>query len=155
MSIPSRNTLQDMTRQARHVVNARLSYTDKKLQAHLGINYRSPYLNELNLFSYVDPATGEQVIRENNDFDEFMGRSLGMDASFKYLVHRNVVITADLMNLLNTEFVRYRGERGRPVKTEYYGVRALLGVQLSVFAPKTLDEIIELEHDHSGHDHHH
>ena len=132
MEIPSREEAQPMTRQAKHVLNARLSFTNKKFETNIGLNYRSPYLLELNLFSFIDPNTGQQVVRQSNDFDVFMGRSLTLDASANLKISAHLTLTLELLNLLNTEYVEYRGVRERPIKTEYYGIRGLAGIRYSL-----------------------
>lgn len=132
MKIDARKELQPLTRQAKHVVNARLSYTSKSLEVNAGLNYRSPYLMELNLFAYYDPNLGELIIRQSNDFDNYMGRSLSLDATASYKLNEHFTITLDLLNLLNTEYVQYRGVRERPIKTEFYGVRGLVSLKYRI-----------------------
>lgn len=134
MDIPSRDKFQPLTRQAKHVVNARISFENNFIMANLGLNYRSPYLLELNLFAYTDPVSGETIVNQTNEFDVFMGRSLGLDASIKYKFKKNYIIGFELMNLLNTEYVEYRGQRERPTKTEYYGIRGLLSFKYTLGA---------------------
>lgn len=134
MKIPSRDDLQPLPRQAANVFNARLTYEDKKWSANVAVNYRDPYLAELNLIAVRDPQTGEAVVFNNsNEFDMYMGLSLGMDASVSYQVTEKLQAYAEANNLLNTPFVMYRGERDRPVQVEYYGIRGLVGIRYQLF----------------------
>lgn len=124
MKIEARDELQALPRQAPNLFNARISYDTDRLQVNLGLNYRDPYLEELNLFALKDPITGEQtIIQQNTDFDVYIGKNVSLDASATYFIHKNVSIAAEVNNLLNTPFVVYRGQRERPVQTEYYGLR--------------------------------
>ncbi len=133
MKVPSRDELQPMTRQSRNVLNTRVSFETERFQANLGLTYRDPYLMELNLFAYTDPETGEEVIRQENDYDVYMGRSLGLDGSIRIKITNSLYGSIELMNLLNTEYVEFRGQRERPVKTEYYGIRGLIGIKYEFF----------------------
>lgn len=124
MKIEARNEMQALPRQAPNLFNARISYDSDRLQVNLGLNYRDPYLEELNLFALKDPITGEPtVIQQNTEFDLYIGKSLSLDASATFFIHKNVSVAAEINNLLNTPSVIYRGQRERPVKTEYYGLR--------------------------------
>lgn len=152
MKIDSREAKQPLTRQAKHVVNARLSYESNPIEVNVGLNYRSPYLLELNLFAYTDPITGEVIIRQSNDYDIFMGRNLGLDASILYNISKRMAINLELMNLLNTEFVEYRGVRQRPVKTEYYGIRGLISFKYNIGRGES-NKTTTLNQEHHNHNH--
>lgn len=130
MRIESRDKLQPLPRQARNVVNLRLSYDDQKFHTNAALNFRDAYLMELNLIAVEDPLTGEPVIfNQNNDFDKFMGKSLGLDFSASYDISERFNIFLEANNLLNTPFVIFRGQRERPVQVEYYAQRALAGIK--------------------------
>jgi len=130
MKIHAREEMQDLPRQSGNVFNFRWSYERKKLGANIGLNYRDPYLVELNLIAVKDPQTGEPVVfNQSNDFDMYMGKSLGLDFSVSYDLTDKLNVYAEFNNLLNTPYVVYRGRRERPVQVEYYGIRALIGVK--------------------------
>lgn len=130
MRIESRDELQPLPRQARHIANFRLSYDVEKFSASIATNYRAPFLMELNLIAVRDPETGEpSVFNQTNDFDMFMGVSWGLDASAQYHITPKLSVYAEVNNLLNTPFVIYRGVRERPFQVEYYGLRALAGLK--------------------------
>lgn len=134
MKIQAREELQPLPRQAKNVFNARLSYETLKVGFNVGLNYRDPYLMELNLIAVKDPNTGEAVVfNQNHDFDMYMGKSLGLDASVNYNVTEQLSVYLEANNLLNTPYVVYRGQVERPMQVEYYSIRALLGVRYNFF----------------------
>jgi TonB-dependent receptor len=133
MSIDSRNELQKLPRQSDHVANVALFYEDNKLNARIALNYKSPYLMELNLFAVKDPVTQElNVVHQNNDFDIFMYQSLTLDLSASYKFKKNWSIFVELNNLTNAPYIIYRGQRERPVKTEYYSIRGIIGLKFEL-----------------------
>lgn len=133
MSIEARNDLQPLPRQSDHVMNFGLFYEDNKLNARIALNYRSPYLMELNLFAITDPVTNDLVIvHQDNSFDIFMWQALTLDFSASYKFHKNFSVFVELNNLTNSPFVIYRGQRERPVKTEYYSIRGLAGIKFEL-----------------------
>ena len=130
MRISARDELQPLPRQAKNVLNCRLGYESDRFNANVALNYRDPFLMELNLFAIQDPVTGEQrVIQQNTDYDAFIGKNLTMDASCSYDLTRQITISAEANNLLNTPFVIFRGRRERPLQTEYYGIRGLVSMK--------------------------
>lgn len=129
MRIASREELQPLPRQARHIANFKLSYDVERFSATIATNYRAPFLMELNLIAVTDPETGEPVVfNQSNDFDMYMGISWGLDASFSYNITPKLTAYAEINNLLNTPLVIYRGVRERPFQVDYYGRRALAGL---------------------------
>ena len=133
MKIEAREELQALPRQAPSLFNFRVSYDSDRLDANLGLNYRDPYLEELNLFALKDPVTGEPtVIQQDSQYDLYMGQNLSMDASFAYHLNSHWSLTLELNNLLNTPFIVYRGRRERPVQTEYYGLRGQIGLRYNL-----------------------
>ena len=130
MRIGAREELQPLPRQAKHVFNGRIGYESDRFSANLAVNYRDPFLMELNLFAVKDPNTGQpRVIQQNTDYDAFMGKNLTMDAAITFSLNDRLSLSAEANNLLNTPFVIYRGRRERPLQTEYYGLRGLIGLK--------------------------
>ncbi len=133
MEIESRPERQELPRQAKDVFNAQLGYETRKWSADIGLNYKSAYLKEFSSFGVRDPDTGEFInLRTNNDFDTYQGKSLTLDASLNYNISKRFTITAEANNLLNTPFVEYRGRVDRPIRTEYYSIRALIGIKYTL-----------------------
>jgi outer membrane receptor protein involved in Fe transport len=130
MEIESRNDIQPLPRQSRDVVNVSLFFDNDKLNLRVGMNYKSPYLYELNLYAVRDYITGEMiVVHQNNDFDLFVGNNFSIDASASFKFGKRFLCYIEANNLTNYPFVIYRGVRERPVKTEYYSVRGLIGIK--------------------------
>jgi outer membrane receptor protein involved in Fe transport len=133
MSIEARDNLQPLPRQSDHVMNFGLFYEDNKVNARIALNYKSPYLMELNLFAITDPVTNDLVVvHQDNSFDIFMWESLTLDLSASYKFHKNFSVFVELNNLTNSPYVIYRGQRERPVKTEYYSIRGLAGIKFEL-----------------------
>ncbi len=130
MNIEARKTPQLLPRQSDWVGNAAIFYENKNIITRLAMNYRSPYLMELNLFAVKNPQTGiAEIINQTNEYDMFMWRNLMLDFSFAYRIGKSVFLFAEINNLTNAPFVIYRGQRERPVKTEFYSQRGLLGIK--------------------------
>ncbi|MFA6059180.1 MAG: TonB-dependent receptor [Taibaiella sp.] len=131
MKIEARETMQALPRQSPSVLNAYLSFENSKLTARVGLNYRDPYLFELNLFAIKDPNDNSKtmILHQDNDFDTYVGKSMTLDLSFSYKFHGNFSAFMEVNNLTNTPFRLYRGRIERPLKTEYYSIRGLAGIR--------------------------
>lgn len=133
MYIDARQDPQALPRQSKNLLNASIFYENDKIIARVALNYRDPYLLELNLYAVEDPANpGTFITQEDTQFDVYVGESLTLDVSVSYQVIDNLFIYAEANNLTNTPFVMYRGRRERPVKTEYYSIRALFGLKYEI-----------------------
>ncbi len=156
MKIEARQELQALPRQAPSLFNFRLSYESNKLQVNLGLNYRDPYLEELNLFALRDPITGDPtVIQQNPEFDLFIGRNLSMDVSASFNLSPNLGLIVEVNNLLNTPYIVYRGRRDRPVQTEFYGPRGQITLRynLNMTERAKQHQPSEMNSGHHGHNH--
>lgn len=156
MKIDARDELQALPRQAPSLLNFRLSYDAKRIQVNLGLNYRDQYLEELNLFAVNDPVTGEPtVIQQNSDFDLYIGQNLSMDASAVFNVNSKFSLVLEVNNLLNTPFIIYRGQRERPIKTEFYGLRGQVSLRFNLnsrnYNIRQNEKV--MDHGHHGHNH--
>lgn len=133
MKIEAREKAQKLPRQSPNVLNVALFYESPRITTRLGLNYRDAYLSELNLYAVKDPKSEEMLIlHQDNDYDVFVGRSLTVDYSFSYKLKKYVSFFLEVNNLTNTPFTMYRGQKERPLKTEYYSVRGLAGVRFSL-----------------------
>lgn len=133
LKIDSREKMQALPRQSPNVANLAIFYDAPKFTIRLAGNYKDPFLYELNLYAVKDPQTGNpQVIHQNNDFDMFVGSTFTLDASATWNFAKRFSLTAEANNLTNTPFVIYRGRRERPVKTEFYSIRALIGIRYTL-----------------------
>lgn len=133
MDIEARAREQALPRQSPNVANLALFFENGIITTRIGLNYRDPYLYELNLYAVKDPASEQSiVVHQDNDYDVYIGKSLTVDASFSWRFHKNFSFFAEANNLTNTPYVRYRGRVERPVKTEYYSVRGLAGFRFEL-----------------------
>jgi TonB-dependent receptor len=134
MFIDARDEAQPLPRQSRNLFNASVFYENKRLIARVAVNYRDPYLLELNLYATQDPMNPGEVIvfHQDNEYDLFVGKSLTLDAAVSYEVIKNLSLYVEANNLTNTPFTMYRGRPERPVKTEYYSIRALFGIKYEI-----------------------
>lgn len=133
MKIEAREKAQALPRQSPNVLNLALFYESDKVTTRIGLNYRDPYLYELNLYAVKDPNTNEHIIvHQDNDYDVFIGKSLTVDYSFSYQFLKHFSAFLEVNNLLNTPYVKYRGRVERPVKTEYYSIRGLVGIKYNL-----------------------
>jgi len=133
MKIAARKAPQPLPRQSPNVANVAVFYESNKLMTRLALNYRDPYLYELNLYAVSDPKSGETiVVHQDNDYDMFIGKSMSLDYSITYRFTKRLAAFAEANNLLNTPYLKYRGRADRPVKTEYYSIRGLVGVKFEL-----------------------
>lgn len=133
MKIEAREKPQALPRQAPNVLNLAIFYEDARVTTRLGLNYRDPFLYELNLYAVKDPNTGASVIaHQDNDYDTYIGKNLTLDYSFSYNFLKHFSAFVEVNNLLNTPYVMYRGNVERPVKTEFYSIRGLAGIKFNL-----------------------
>lgn len=133
LKIEARSKKQALPRQSPNVANLSVFYDAPEFTIRVAANYKDPFLYELNLYAVKDPVTDVAVIvHQDNDYDMFVGRTFTLDASASWNFAKRFSITAEANNLTNTPYVIYRGRRERPVKTEYYSVRALLGLRYTL-----------------------
>lgn len=133
MTIGSRDKAQQLPRQSPSVLNAALFFENDKISTRIGLNYRDPYLYELNLYAVKDPnSSGMIVAHQDNDYDIYIGKSLTLDFSFSYKIGPYFSIFTEVNNITNTPYKMYRGREERPVKTEYYSLRGLAGLRFAL-----------------------
>ena len=135
MQVPGRPELQPLPRQAKHLYNIALFYENDSigLNVRLALNYKGPYLMELNLAAVQDSSDTIELLHKDTDFDVFMDEFTSLDLSVNYKLSKHITLFAEANNLLNAPFRIYRGKRGRPMQTEYYSIRGLVGIRLSAF----------------------
>jgi outer membrane receptor protein involved in Fe transport len=133
MQIEARDAAQALPRQSPNVANLALFFENGIITARAGLNYRDPYLYELNLYAVKDPASEAMIVEhQDNEYDTYIGKSLTVDASLSWRFRPHFSAFAEANNLTNTPYLRYRGRIERPVKTEYYSVRGLVGIRFEL-----------------------
>lgn len=133
MKIEAREAAQALPRQSPNVANLALFFENGTVTARVGMNYRDPYLYELNLYAVKDPASDAMIVaHQDNEYDTYIGKSLTVDASLSWKFRKQFSAFAEANNLTNTPYLRYRGRIERPVKTEYYSIRGLVGIRFEL-----------------------
>lgn len=132
MHVPGRSEAQPLPRQAEHLFNAALFFEKYGVNARLALNYKGPYLLEMNLAAVEDDNGNPVLLHDNTDFDVFMDDFLSMDLSVSYTFKKHWTVFGEANNLLNWPYRLYRGNQDRPVQVEYYSSRALIGVKYTL-----------------------
>ncbi|MFS2108473.1 TonB-dependent receptor [Sphingomonas sp. Sphisp140] len=102
--------------QSKNVGNVQLFYEKYGIAARLAFNYRSSYLDTLNL----PAASGDQFTDGNGQ----------LDLHVSYQVMPEVTVFGDAVNLTNAPWRRYIGSKQFLVEREQYGALLRGGVQL-------------------------
>jgi hypothetical protein len=133
MKVPGRDMKQPLPRQANQLFNTAIFYEKYGVIARLALNYRGPFLMELNTYpeDAADP-NNLRLLHQNTDYDIFMDEIWSLDASFSFKFNKYLTAFAEFNNLLNAPFRIYRGSRAHPVQTEYYSVRGQIGVKFQL-----------------------
>ncbi len=131
MKVPGRPGAQPLPRQADLLFNAAIFYETDRLNARLALNYKGPYLIELNLAAVEDPVTGAQeLLHQDTDYDIFMDAFTSLDFAANYDIGSKLGLFVELNNLLNAPLKIYRGEEWRVMQVEYYHIRGQAGLRL-------------------------
>jgi len=133
MKVPGRDMKQPLPRQANQLFNTAIFYEKYGVIARLALNYRGPFLMELNTYpeDAADP-NNLRLLHQNTDYDIFMDEIWSLDASFSFKFNKYLTAFAEFNNLLNAPFRIYRGSRAHPIQTEYYSVRGQIGVKFQL-----------------------
>jgi TonB-dependent receptor len=132
MEVPGRTFNQPLPRQAPHLFNVALFYEKHNLQARLAVNYKSAYLLELNLAATEINGVNQLINPDTDEYDTFYGSFTSMDLSISYKLNKHFSIYTEWNNLLNSPLRIYRGRIERPVQTEYYSIRGIIGVKFNL-----------------------
>lgn len=102
---------------APHMVNASLSWENKKFSARLSLNYTAAYLDELG----------------GDDFeDRYYDKQLFIDANAAYAFTKSLRFFAEANNLTNQPLRYYQGVSARTMQMEYYKPRYNFGLKLDI-----------------------
>lgn len=102
---------------AENMINASLSYENKKLVARLSFNYASDYIDELGSDSFEDRFYDQQTF-------------LDFNASYAITPQWRVFLEGN--NLTNQPLRYYQGIQERTMQIEYYNARFNLGVKFDL-----------------------
>lgn len=102
---------------APHMLNASLSWENKKFSARVSLNYAAAYIDELG----------------GNDFeDRFYDKQLFVDANASYTIVKWLRVFAEVNNITNQPLRYYQGESSRTMQMEYYRQRLNLGLKFDL-----------------------
>ena len=103
---------------APHMINASLSYENKKFIARASLNYSHEYIDELG----------------GNEFtDRYYDRQLFLDFNASYAFTPNLRFYAELNNITNQPLRYFQGDRTRTMQVEYYNMRLQAGLKFDLF----------------------
>lgn len=106
---------------APHLLNASLSYENKKFVARASLNYAHDYLDEVG----------------GSDFsDRYYDRQLFIDLNASYAFTDNLRFFVEANNLTNQPLRYYQGVRSRTMQLEYYNARFNAGLKFDLFKKK-------------------
>ena len=139
MKVPGRDALQPLPRQAKQLFNVAIFYEKNALTARLALNYRGPFLMELNTYpeDAADP-NNNRLLHQDTDYDVFMDKIWSLDASISYKFNKYLSAYIEFNNLLNAPYRVYRGSLAHPIQTEYYSIRGQLGVKFQLPAKEKI-----------------
>lgn len=129
MQVPGRPERQAMTEQSPLLYNIALFYERKRITTRLGLNYRGAYITDINLAVNPDPAANGAPLHLDTDYDIFMGASYSLDFQFSYLFNRHFSAYFELNNLTDAPYRTYIGRPERPIRTEYYRQKGMVGLK--------------------------
>jgi TonB-dependent receptor len=132
MQVPGRPQKQAMSEQAPLLYNVALFYEYNKLTSRLGLNYRGAYISDINLAANPDPAAGGKPLHLDTDYDLFMGEMYSLDFQVSYAFSKHLSAYVELNNLTDAPYRTYVGRPERPLRTEYYRQKGMLGVKFKL-----------------------
>ena len=108
----------DIPRQADELYNFSAFYDNNEFAVRIAVNHKGEYIQEHG---------------GNSDEDSFYGDYTSVDMSASYNPNDRLMVFLEANNLTNEPLKYYQGSEGRPLQTEYYGLRGTLGVKYSFF----------------------
>ena len=103
---------------AKHMLNASLSYENKKLVVRASLNYASDYVD---------------VIGSSQFNDVYYDRQTFLDVNASYAFSKNLRVYLEANNLTNQPLRYYQGVRVRTYQEEFYNARIGFGVKYDLF----------------------
>jgi TonB-dependent receptor len=128
MKVPGRTASQSMVGQTPLLYNVGLSYESDRFETKLELGYSGPYLKQLNLSA----LQGVGLLYKDSDYDVFANSYYSLDFEFTYIVNQRFSVFVEANNLLNSPDRLYVGKSWRVYRTEYYGVKAQIGLKVDL-----------------------
>ncbi|WP_165836438.1 TonB-dependent receptor [Taibaiella soli] len=132
MQVPGRPKKQAMTEQAPLLYNIALYYERNKLNARIGLNYRGAYTTDVNMATNTDPAANNAPLHLDTDYDWFMGAAYSLDFQLSYKINKHLSTYIELNNLTDAPYRTYIGVPERPLRTEYYRQKGMIGFKFEL-----------------------
>ncbi len=132
MQVPGRPQKQAMSEQAPLLYNVALYYEYNKISTRLGLNYRGAFITDINLAANPDPAANGKPLHLDTDYDVFMGEMYSLDYQVSYMFNKHLSAYIELNNLTDAPYRTYIGRPERPLRTEYYRQKGMLGVRFKL-----------------------
>jgi outer membrane receptor protein involved in Fe transport len=108
----------EIPRQADQLYNASIFFDNSEFAVRIAVNHKGEYIQDHG---------------GNEDEDSFYGENTSVDLSASYNPNEQLMVFFEANNLTNEPLKYYQGSKGRPLQTEYYGMRASLGMKYSFF----------------------
>ncbi|MEH6451114.1 MAG: TonB-dependent receptor [Oleispira sp.] len=108
----------EIPRQADQLYNASIFFDNSEFAVRIAVNHKGEYIQDHG---------GDE------DKDSFYGENTSVDLSASYNPNEQLMVFFEANNLTNEPLKYYQGSKGRPLQTEYYGMRASLGMKYSFF----------------------
>lgn len=132
MQVPGRPKRQALTEQAPLLYNFALYYERNRIETRLALNYTGAFVTDINLAANPAPDALGQPLHMDTDFDIFQGSTYSLDYQFSYKIGKHMQAYLELSNLLDTPFRTYIGRPERPIRTEYYKQRGMIGFRFKL-----------------------
>lgn len=113
MTIPERDDVVSIPRQADELFNITLYYDNTFFAARLAVNHKGEYIEEHG---------------SDKQSDSYYGDYTSVDFTTSYQINDDAMVYLELNNLTNEPLMYYQGQQGRPLQVEYYGIRGMLGL---------------------------
>jgi len=132
MQVPGRPSRQAMTEQTPLLYNVAIFYERNKLTARLALNYRGAFSTDINLAANPDTAFRGQPLHMDTDYDLFMGEAYSLDFQLAYRINKHISTYLELNNLTDAPYRTYIGRPERPIRTEYYRQKGMVGFKFEL-----------------------
>lgn len=132
MQVPGRPRRQALTEQAPLLYNVALYYERHRVETRLALNYTGAFVTDINLAADPSPEALGRPLHLDTDFDIFQGSTYSLDFQFSLKLGKHTGLFLELSNLLDTPFRTYIGRPERPIRTEYYKQRGMVGFKFKL-----------------------
>ena len=97
--------------------NVSLMYDNKRLSARVSFNHASAFIDEFG---------------DSEFYDRYYDKVSYLDANTSYKITKNLLVYANVNNLLNQPLSYFQGVEERTMQAEYYGMKVKFGLRLTL-----------------------